>query len=213
MTGIKCVIFDFGGVIGKPQDREYLEKMIQISGLEEAAFRREYRTRRHEYDRGVVTADEYWNNVLADSPAKDDGEILGKLIEYDVASWTRINETTKSYILGLLQKGIPVAVLSNINVETVRHLATHQPWIAGLDTTIFSCELKRIKPEREIYEICARNVEKEPHECLFIDDTYLNVEAARNFGMNALLFESAEQMMHDIETRYELLSEDALVNR
>jgi len=202
MIGIKCVVFDFGGVISQPQTRDYLEKLIQISGLGEAEFVREYRNKRHSYDRGTVSAEEYWRSVVGTHHAALGDGILEKLIEYDVASWTSINDSTKAYIQLLARKGVKIAILSNINFETVRFLETHEPWIATIENKIFSCELKCIKPEREIYEACMNKVRCMPHECVFIDDSRQNVEAARELGMNAVLFETAEKMKMDIESNY-----------
>ena len=62
-----------------------------------------------------------------------------------------------------------------------------------LDGQVISSEEHVVKPEREIYErVCGRFGLK-PEECVFADDKTENVEAARAYGMHAILFKSAVQ--------------------
>jgi FMN phosphatase YigB (HAD superfamily) len=44
------------------------------------------------------------------------------------------------------------------------------------------------KPETGIYTLAARRLGLEPGECVFVDDLDTNVEAARQVGMQAVLF-------------------------
>jgi putative hydrolase of the HAD superfamily len=56
------------------------------------------------------------------------------------------------------------------------------------------------KPEPEIYELTVERLgEIAPGECIFVDDTHLNCEAARELGMTAVHFESNEQTTAEIE--------------
>jgi putative hydrolase of the HAD superfamily len=56
------------------------------------------------------------------------------------------------------------------------------------------------KPEREIYELTLERLgEVAPPECVFIDDTDVNCDAARELGMSAVNFKSNEQAIGEIE--------------
>lgn len=202
MIKLKCVIFDFGGVISLHQTRDYLEKLLELTGKPEAAFAREYRKFRDEYDRGRLSARKYWSLILGQEERSVDDALLSRLIECDVKSWTTINTETRAYMQALSERGIRVAVLSNINFETVEHLRQRQPWFAALEYKTLSCELNYLKPEREIYEACIKNVGFAPSDCLFIDDMERNVAAAAEFGMHALRFENPQKMKTEIEMNY-----------
>ena len=62
-----------------------------------------------------------------------------------------------------------------------------------LDGRIVSSEEHVVKPERAIYELTCERFGLKAGECVFTDDRQENIDAAQNFGMKAVLFESAEQ--------------------
>jgi putative hydrolase of the HAD superfamily len=56
------------------------------------------------------------------------------------------------------------------------------------------------KPEREIYELTVERLGGvTPAECIFIDDTDVNCDAARELGMGVVNFKSNEQAIGEIE--------------
>jgi len=202
MIKIKCIIFDFGGVISNPQIETYVSKMIKLTGIEKSIYMDEYRKHRNEYDRGTISGREYWSRIISDAHKTLESETINKLIEYDVKSWTSINKETKDYIHILIKKNVKIAILSNINFDTIQYLEKHQKWISELKHKIFSCELKALKPETTIYKNCLSEVGLEPRDCLFIDDSNKNVQAAHDLGINVLLFESSKKMINEIELKY-----------
>lgn len=62
-----------------------------------------------------------------------------------------------------------------------------------------SCDMKLLKPGREIYEQAVSRTGYAANELLFIDDSKDNVEAARSVGINAALYRQGE----DLETLIE----------
>ena len=63
-TGIRAVIFDFGGVLGLPQDPVRVATMASLCGLSIEKFRTAYGRDRSELDRGTLSAEEYWSRIL-----------------------------------------------------------------------------------------------------------------------------------------------------
>ncbi len=57
-----------------------------------------------------------------------------------------------------------------------------------------SCYLDLLKPQPQHYRRAMQILQREPAECLFIDDRPMNVEVARILGMQAIHFHSAEQL-------------------
>jgi len=55
------------------------------------------------------------------------------------------------------------------------------------------------KPEAAIFHACLKTVHSEPADCLFIDDRAENVEAARALGLQALKFESIQQLAAQVQ--------------
>lgn len=76
--------------------------------------------------------------------------------------------------------------LSNMPVPYARALERRFTFFDGFDGGIFSGDVKRIKPNSEIYEMLAWRHGLVPGETLFIDDSAANVEAARALGWQAI---------------------------
>ena len=56
------------------------------------------------------------------------------------------------------------------------------------DGKLISCDVKVVKPMREIYQIFTDRFLLDPEECLFIDDAPANVAAAITCGWNGIVF-------------------------
>ena len=65
-------------------------------------------------------------------------------------------------------------------VEARCRLARHASW------AFVSCREGVRKPDRRAYERVLARIEAEPRECLFIDDSAANCEAARSLGLRAI---------------------------
>ncbi|KAL6060790.1 HAD family phosphatase [Balamuthia mandrillaris] len=56
-----------------------------------------------------------------------------------------------------------------------------------------------IKPEREIYMMLFREFGLNPRECLFIDDSEVNVRAGEEFGMRGVVCRDHDQLKEDLQ--------------
>jgi epoxide hydrolase-like predicted phosphatase len=68
-----------------------------------------------------------------------------------------------------------------------------------VDDLVYSHEVGLSKPDPAIWELTARRLSVEPTEVAFLDDQRRNVEAAREFGFAAVLFENTAQAVADLE--------------
>lgn len=57
------------------------------------------------------------------------------------------------------------------------------------------------KPDAAAYEHIVETLDVEPSRCLFVDDRSENVEAARNHGMEAVVFEGADGLRERLRQR------------
>lgn len=93
----------------------------------------------------------------------------------------------------LKEAGYGVYLLSNASYRQ------HEYWprVPGseyFDGTLVSADVKLVKPEREIYELMMKEFNLIPDECVFIDDSTLNIEGAERVGINGIVFHgSAEE--------------------
>jgi len=64
---------------------------------------------------------------------------------------------------------------------------------------VISAEEGVAKPHARIFQIATTRLDIAPDETLFIDDWPPNVEGARAFGMQAMVFTSTEQVLVEIQ--------------
>jgi putative hydrolase of the HAD superfamily len=55
------------------------------------------------------------------------------------------------------------------------------------------------KPEREIFYAATHILQKDPEECLFVDDREENYTAATNYGLNTILLDEPGNLQVRLE--------------
>lgn len=159
------VLFDMFGVIARDQSPEVMAKMS-----EEPEFWDAYWAHRPAYDRGDVTAEEYW--ALVGHPPQ---------VENDVQSWSRVDYEMVALLHELHNAGRRIALLSNIPEDHARSFERSHAWLDLFEVRGFSCRIGAAKPERKAFEWCRDRLGDD--DILFVDDKLENVEAAREIGM------------------------------
>ena len=69
-----------------------------------------------------------------------------------------------------------------------------------MDGGIMSYEVQLIKPDLVIYQTLMERYDLQPEECVFLDDTVRNVEAAQALGIAGIVVTSQEQAKKELET-------------
>jgi putative hydrolase of the HAD superfamily len=62
-----------------------------------------------------------------------------------------------------------------------------------------SCFLGLRKPDEAIYRLALQATQRQPDECIFIDDREVNLECPRELGMATVLFSDAKQLRQDLQ--------------
>ena len=207
---IKAVIFDLGNVIFLPHGHEKKKALLanHLDGNAKAPdfeeFLAIYSEHRLEFDRGATTIEEYWTKVLGQAELPQSEAIIKSFINSDLQDWTMINMDVLSWHGTLRKGGYKTAVLSNLPEWFGNFYRNNFSWLNAFDTLIFSCDVKIIKPEPEIYSICLKNLGVDPEEALFFDDMEININGAKQIGINAELFISAERTIPQAAIKYSL---------
>jgi putative hydrolase of the HAD superfamily len=93
-----------------------------------------------------------------------------------------------------LQQHYTVALLSNVGEIHWNWLVERFPIFSQVDNMILSFQVGSMKPAREIYQEAIRQSGLLPEQCGYIDDNQKNVEAGREFGIQAVHYQSPEQL-------------------
>jgi HAD superfamily hydrolase (TIGR01509 family) len=75
------------------------------------------------------------------------------------------------------------------------------PLLGHFHDLILSYEVKRMKPDPEIFRLAVERAGCRPGECFYTDDIAAYTAAAREQGIDAVTFESAAQIERELAAR------------
>ncbi len=94
--------------------------------------------------------------------------------------------------------GFSVVALSNWSCETFPLAQTQYPFLQWFEDIVLSGEEKVAKPDPKIYKILLKRTGRQAEDCIFIDDSLLNIRAALELGFQTIHFQSSEQMRQEL---------------
>ena len=206
-SALSAVIFDFGGVLGLPQDPAREAAMAALCAAPTVTdFRAHYWPGRLDMDRGILSIEEYWCGVLRAFGVPPTPELIFRINREDLLGWTRVNQKMVDWSRELRSAGYRTAILSNMSPDRHSFMNTSGrfSWVDEFDVVVYSYWLARVKPEAEIYRVCLEKLAVPPAECLFLDDLAVNVTEARALGINAHLFTSADDAAAELTLTWNL---------
>lgn len=101
----------------------------------------------------------------------------------------------------LKRDGAPLYALTNFSAETFPLIRRRFDFLQLFDDILVSGEIGLVKPDPAIYRLMLEKVGRPASECLFIDDSLKNVEAARQLGFDTIHFQSPEQLEMELQSR------------
>lgn len=183
------MFFDLGGVLlTNGWDRHSRRHCVESFGLDFEEFRDRHEFVSDAFETGRMTIDEY----------------LDRTVFYRTRDFTR-----DSFREGMVAESKPypeaLAVVEELAASGRYLLATLNNESRELNQArIDRFELDRFfsvffssgflgvkKPDQAIYRLALQITQRDPSECVFIDDRDLNLECARTEGMHAIHYESA----------------------
>ena len=95
-----------------------------------------------------------------------------------------------------------LVVLSNTNSIHFEMVREHYgALLRHFHDLVLSYEVKAMKPDPTIYRIAVQRAGCSPEECFYTDDIAAYTAAARQQGIDAVTFESAEQIQREMAAR------------
>jgi len=189
----EALIFDFGGVIFD-WDPRYLYRKF-FDGDTEAM------------ERFLVEIDFFQWNLQ-----QDEGRPFAEAVSQLCERFPQYAELIRAYrerweesiqgpiqptldILSRLKRaGYPLYALSNWSAETYQLIRPRYDFFDWFDCILVSGEARVAKPDPRIYTLFLEQIHRKAEECLFIDDSESNVQAAQQLGFQVVRFESPAQL-------------------
>ncbi|MGE5570519.1 MAG: HAD family hydrolase [Rhodospirillales bacterium] len=196
---IKAVIFDLGKVIVPfdlqrgyealrshcPHPAEEIPRRISSTNL----------VRR--FESGEVSPEAFVEQLSA---------LLDLRVNYDrfCELWSSIflpDPLLPESLLAGLHRRYRLLLLSNTNAIHWAMIRQKYSLLCHFDDYVLSYQVGALKPSARIYEEAIARAGCRPGECFFTDDIPLYVDGAREAGMDAVVFESAEQIERELRAR------------
>lgn len=180
-------LFDLYGVLLKTQTDEALRALEQVLGCGEELWP-VYWEYRGDFDAGRVSEEDYWELVCTRLGLEPFD--VAKAIEVDYDGWLEADEEMVERVKGIKPKGL----LSNIPKGLAEKVLAKHTWLQDFDAISMSYEIGVEKPQARAYEIALERLNAKPEETYFFDDNAANVQAAKELGINAVLFTGIEDL-------------------
>lgn len=194
---IRNIVFDVGRVLVTFDPASYLEKIGYDENTRkqvmDAVFAHPLWL---ESDRGILSPEELLERFVANNPIY---ETQIKEAFYRIGEAIEVLPHTMDWLKELKARGYNLYVISNYGEYTYEQTRQKLTFMSYMNGAIFSCYCKMVKPEPGIYKKLLIDYELQAEECVFIDDSAVNVEGARAVGYHTVQFESFAQAKQELE--------------
>ena len=196
MAGITTLFWDIGGVILiNGWDRVSRKQAVEAFHLDWEEFQDRHELSFPAFDAGQITINEYLDRTLFYRPRKFTREeftafMFAQSKEFP-ASRAILDACMQSnkYFVGAINNE-PLE-LNQFRIETFHLRKSFQVFFS-------SCYVHSRKPEDGIFRIALAVTQRQPEECVFIDDRPLNLESPRRLGFSVIHYQSPEQLRADL---------------
>jgi len=180
---VEAFIFDIGNVLVRfrPGHAEQALARLGVESEPDMAALQELGRR---YERGAVDRGEFLAGLRDLLRHAGPDEDLAR-------AWQEIFEPNRPMwdLVAGLHGVYPLYLLSNTNCLHHEYLVREYAVFEKFSDGVFSYRAKRMKPEREIFDLAIRQFGVRPAATIYLDDLTANVEAARGVGLRGFVYD------------------------
>ena len=179
----KVILFDLGGVLINWQDDWlYNEISLQLN-MPFNQIKSKFNSTLCSLFESKINEHEFWNLVLG-----NDNKIDNNIISKTFLKMSSINFDFLNFAKSLKNNGYDIGILSNLTPETSECIENNL--LREFDYHFYSNTLKMSKPNPEIYQYVCDQIHSK--DILFIDDKQENLDTAKLFGIDTILFSTVD---------------------
>jgi 2-haloacid dehalogenase len=195
----KAVIFDIGGVLIDWNPKYLYSKLL----ADEAAIDAFFAEIGFKAWNLALDAGGRWEEAIADLVSRFPHH--KELIEAAHLRWHEMLPSDIPGTVAVLEKlaaaGVPLYAITNYSSEKFIETKARFPFFALFRDIVVSGDEKLLKPEAAIFRLCLDRNGLKAEDCLFIDDVAHNVAGAKAAGIDAILFQSPDQLEGEMKAR------------
>ena len=196
---IKNILFDMGGVIFR-QNTEEAFRRFQALGIDTDYYMGAYGQKDFflDVETGEIDADTFCEKM---AEATGRNRISFEEAQYAWLGFMRDVPTQRLHNLLELRRHYHLCLLSNTNPFIMEYMRSSRFSDDGLpithyfDTLFCSYEMHAYKPNADIFELALATDGMKAEECIFVDDSKKNTDAAHALGFHVLHVQPDEDWM------------------
>jgi putative hydrolase of the HAD superfamily len=199
MAPVRTFLFDLGNVILHFSHERMWRQVADLCGrsVPDVQALMERDDLANEFERGRLSEADFYDR-LRELTASRFGLAAFRAALADIFE---LNTPMPDLLERLRGEGYRLVLLSNTN-------ETHLAWVRErfsvldyFDELVVSFQVGVMKPEPGMYEAALNAIECRPEECFYTDDIMANIQAGREFGLQAELFTDAPSLIAQLEQR------------
>ena len=193
---IQNIVFDIGGVLadfnvngflsGKGFDADMIKRILKASVMTPYW---------EQFERGEITEEETLKGFASTDP-QIENEL--RMAFASVEGMLTIKDFAIPLVKGLKAAGFRVYYLSNYSQKAYDECAESLAFMPDMDGGLVSFRAGKTKPDPAMYRQFLQEYQLRADECVFIDDTPANVEAARKLGFAGVNFTSYDNLVAEL---------------
>lgn len=190
------IVFDFGAVL-VDWSQYYLYRKVMANDEEIKAFLDEidFKSWNLNFDKGY-SFEKGVEEKCAEFPHH--AELIKRFNTHWADAMGEIMTDTVEIARRLKESGYTLYGLSNWSETKFNSVKDGFYFLDYLDGYVLSGKVKQIKPEPYIFHILLNEINRKAEECLFIDDSAANIQAADALGFQTVHFKSADQLADEL---------------
>lgn len=196
MLAIKALFWDVGGVLlTNAWDRAERAKAFEKFRLDSDEFHSRHEMIVSSFERGKITMDEYLDRTVFYIPRPFKREAFRDFmfsLSQPLSGRLPLAQALAAsgkYFMGTINNESRELNLFRIEKFALREI---------FRVFYSSCFLGLRKPEKDIYRIALETTQFPADQCCFLDDRAINLEGARQLGMQTIQVQSLEQMKAEL---------------
>ncbi len=192
---VRALFWDIGGVLlSNGWDRDQRREVVTQFGLDPGEFQERHKLIVPELEMGRLSLDDYLTQTVFMHPQPfSRAEFVAAMEAQSVPDEPALA------LLRSLSVGHRMYALNNESRELNGYRRQKFTLDGPLLAFFSSCYLGVSKPNPAIYRLALDLAGVQPESAVMIDDRLQNVEAARSVGMQAIVFQGAEQVRGELE--------------
>jgi len=194
---IKNIIFDLGNVLISFRPSEYFDKRDYSENIKSKILT-------------DIFGSEEWlrldNGEISTTEAIDAIALKSSLNKEEIVHIFNLRteiifpmDENIGLLLPLKKQGYRLFFLSNFPIDIFEEVKTGYYFFKHFDGGIISSEVKCSKPDKRIYRYLCEEYSLIPQECIFIDDSEINVRGAESTGMMGFVTYGSPQISEELE--------------